>query len=84
MRDALDIIRIAALYAEAAGGLPETTVSSRVFNDSKKLRMMRAGAGITLGRYNMAMRWFAAFWPEGRARPAELTRYLSASGEDAA
>lgn len=76
MADALDLVRIADLYAAALGGLPEKTVSHRVFGDSKKLAMIRAGADITLTRFNYAMAWFAAFWPEGAERPVELARYL--------
>lgn len=81
MADALDLVRIADLYAEAAGGLLEKTVSHRVFGDSKKLSMIRAGSDITLGRFNYAMSWFAAFWPEGVDRPPELDKFMP--GHDA-
>lgn len=84
MSDPLDIVRIADLYAAALGGLPEKTVSYRVFSDSKKLAMIRGGADITVGRYNMAMRWFAAFWPEGHSLPRELGPFLAQTQRGAA
>ena len=44
--------------------IPEdTTVSYRVFGDSKKLSALRCGADITVRRFNAAMRWFDYNWP---------------------
>jgi hypothetical protein len=56
----------------AITGLPETTLSYRIFEDTKKIADLRRGRDITLGRFGMAMRWLAANWPEGHAVPDEL------------
>lgn len=52
----------------------EVTLSFWVFNDSKKLQSMRAGADITMGRFNHALTWFSARWPEGAEWPADVVR----------
>lgn len=58
-----------------AEGVPESTVSSRVFNDGKRLAQVRRGADIGVRRVERAMQWFSdnwpadADWPEAVARP---------------
>lgn len=51
-------------YKLAAGVDQDSTVSYRVFGDSKKLSALRSNADITVGRFNAAMRWFDENWPE--------------------
>lgn len=58
--------------------LEEKTVSSRVFQDSKKLGAIRAGSDITVSRYNSAIEWFSANWPEGAVWPHDVPRPASA------
>ena len=58
----------------AATGVEDTTVSHRVFSDSKKIEAMRTGADITLGRFNSAVLWFSENWPEGAEWPADVAR----------
>lgn len=67
------LILLAAEYARLVG-VEEKTVSHRVFADSKKLATMRAGGDITVGRFNAAMLWFSANWPEGSAWPEGVER----------
>ena len=76
-----DLLRIADAYKEADGLTVDSTVSHRVFGDSKKLSALRCGADITVGRFNAALQWFAANWPEGASRPEGLP---PPSAEDAA
>lgn len=46
-------------------GIPEDSkVSWRIFGDSKKLSALRSGGDITVTRFNSAMRWLDANWPE--------------------
>jgi hypothetical protein len=68
-----DLVRLADIYASAKE-LTETTVSSRVFADSKRLAAIRSGKGITLRRFNDALRWFSANWPDGAEWPAGVAR----------
>lgn len=54
--------------------IEERTVSSRVFGDGKKLAALRSGSDITLSRFNDALRWFSANWPEKAQWPADVAR----------
>ena len=54
--------------------IEEKTVSSRVFNDGKKLSAIRSGSDITVGRYNAALAWFSEHWPEGKVWPHGVPR----------
>lgn len=67
------LILLAAEYARLER-VEEKTVSNRVFSDSKKLAAMRAGGDITVGRFNAAMLWFCANWPEGADWPEGVAR----------
>ena len=58
----------------AATSIKEVTLSHRVFGDSKKLAAIRGGADITLGRFNAALEWFSANWPEGAGWPEGISR----------
>lgn len=72
MFDTAHLIKLADAYKTACGLQDDTTVSYRVFGDSKKLGQMRAGADITTRRFNAAVRWFSAHWPDGKDRPDGL------------
>jgi hypothetical protein len=67
------LITVADEYGRAAQ-VEEKTVSSRVFQDSKKLAAIRGGSDITVGRYNAALSWFSANWPEGADWPHDVPR----------
>jgi len=75
-----DLVAVADAYREAVGGATETTVSHRVFGDTKRLSALRDGREITVGRFNHAMRWFAENWPKEAEMPKTLSPYL---GRDA-
>jgi hypothetical protein len=57
-------------------GVEEVTLSYRMFGDTKKLRVLRGDAGITLDRFNAGMTWFATNWPEGADLPEKLQAFL--------
>lgn len=67
------LLAVADAY-KAATSLEDVTVSHRVFGDSKKLAALRADADITLGRFNAALHWFSANWPEGAEWPTGVNR----------
>ena len=68
------IISLAERYGSALS-VPASTVSSRVFDDSKKLTAIRdAGADLTLTRYSGALRWFSENWPADLAWPDDVPR----------
>lgn len=70
MIDLNTLIARADEYKVASGVAEDSTVSYRVFGDTKKLAAMRAGADITTRRFNAAMRWFDQNWPS--SKPAAL------------
>ena len=71
------LLTVARAFGEAAG-LPETTVSWRVFGDTKKLPRIKAGADLQTRRLEMAMRWFSTNWPNGHAWPEDVPRPAAA------
>ena len=73
MLNAQHLIRIADEYARSSQ-VEEKTVSSRVFQDSKKLGAIRSGADITIGRFNAALKWFSENWPTGAVWPNDIAR----------
>ena len=75
MIDKASLIAVADAYI-AATDLPETTVSHRVFGDTKKLAMLRGESDITVGRFNAAMTWFSCNWPAAGFWPANIDRPL--------
>lgn len=58
----------------ASTGIAEATLSSRVFNDGKRLAAVRAGKDIGARRVERAMRWFSENWPEGADWPLLVPR----------
>jgi hypothetical protein len=67
------LLAVAKGYAVGAK-VDLSTVSWRVFGDTKKLAAMEAGADIQVRRLEKAMRWFSENWPEGAEWPAGVAR----------
>jgi hypothetical protein len=67
------LLAVADAYREALG-IEDKTVSSRVFDDSKKLTALRSGSDLTVSRFNDALRWFSDNWPEGAMWPVDVIR----------
>ena len=80
MLEIAQLLAVADRYG-ALTGLPETTVSHRLFADTKRLGQMRNGGEITVGRFNGAMRWLAENWPDGSDLPDNLAAYRSPAPE---
>lgn len=59
-----ELLTVARAYAELAG-VSLTTVSSRAFDDGKKLGAIEAGADIQSRRLDRALQWFSDNWPAG-------------------
>lgn len=74
MIDASYLIRLADAYKAGAAVPNDSTVSFRVFGDSKKLAQLREGRDITVGRFNLAVAWFRENWPDGIAWPEPETK----------
>lgn len=83
MMNPATILELARRYAEA-NMLPLATVSSRVFDDGKKLAAIEAGGDITVRRFVSAILWFSENWPEGVEWPLDLPRPAHAASSEAA
>jgi hypothetical protein len=77
------LIEIADAFRRTADGMPESTLSYRIFGDTKRLGALRDGREITVGRYNHALDWFDAHWPADVDRPAALIAASPATPKDA-
>lgn len=67
------LLDVAEAY-RIAEGIEDKTVSNRVFADAKKLTALRCGADITITRFNDALRWFSANWPNSAQWPENVDR----------
>jgi hypothetical protein len=67
------LLRVADLYGSALS-LERSTVSWRIFGDTKKLPAIHAGADIQVKRLERAMQFLSDNWPEGAEWPAEIAR----------
>lgn len=67
----------------AAESVPDTTVSSRAFKDSKKVSALRAGRDITTNRNALALVWFSEHWPAQAIWPAWVPRPFVSNGSAA-
>jgi hypothetical protein len=59
---------------ERVTGCDRVTVSWRVFGDSKKLAALHEGKDIQVRRYESAVRWLSANWPDGATWPERIGR----------
>lgn len=76
------LLSIVDAYA-AHEQIPLTTVSSRVFNDAKKLTaLVSGGADIYSRRLEQAIVWFSKNWPEGAEWPEGVERPDPSLGEE--
>jgi hypothetical protein len=69
----LDLLTVIDRFS-AAKGWKDATVSSRVFNDGKKVDQLRSGGTITLTRLNDALHFMSVNWPENAEWPDNIWR----------
>ncbi|WP_157014873.1 hypothetical protein [Mesorhizobium xinjiangense] len=75
-----DLLAVTGEYIRVTQ-IKEVTLSFRVFGDSKKLKMLREGADITLGKFNAALLWLSTNWPEGAEWPRDVPRPIAEAAE---
>lgn len=73
MLEIAHLLKVIDAFQKAAG-VPDVTLSSRMFGDSKKLGGLRAGSGITVDRFNQAMIWLSENWPSTAKWPVDVVR----------
>ena len=67
------LLELAAEYGRAAE-VDTTTVSWRLFGDSKKLAAIIEGGDIQVRRFEKSMLWLAENWPDRAVWPASIKR----------
>lgn len=77
------LLGLAREYARAEG-IELSTVSWRVFGDTKKLGAMETGSDIQVRRHEKAMAWFSENWPGSAEWPADVPRPENATAAQAA
>ena len=70
----LQFVALADAFRLASGIERDTTLSHRIFGDTKKLAMLRAGGDLTLTRAADGLRYMAVNWPAGQALPDLLVQ----------
>jgi hypothetical protein len=70
----IDRLLILARAYAAAENVEISTVSTRVFDDGKKLAALESGADIQLRRAERALQWFSDRWPAGVEWPEGIER----------
>lgn len=74
------LLAVARAYC-AARGLSLARVSTLVFNDGKKLGgIAEKGVDLSTSKFEGAMAWFSANWPEGADWPEGVPRPAMAAG----
>jgi len=76
MNATLPLLAVIDAY-QAVEAVPDTTISSRVFKDSKKVAALRAGRDITTNRNASALIWFSEHWPATAIWPTWVARPFS-------
>jgi hypothetical protein len=68
------LVHVAQAYCKARD-LSLARVSTLIFNDGKKLgAIATSGVDLSTGRFEHAMAWFSANWPDGAEWPEEIAR----------
>jgi hypothetical protein len=76
------LITLIETYAEAEK-LSPSRIGQKLFSSGSKYKQLVAGADITVGRLEEAVRWFDANWPDDLPWPADLPRpSLQAQADD--
>lgn len=71
LRDQL--ILIADVYCRETG-MSRSRLSTIILSGGKRLDMIEGGGDIGTERFESAMRWLSANWPDGLAWPEEVPR----------
>ena len=68
-----NLIEIFDLYCTSNGASP-ATISSHVLNGGGEIGRIINGGDVTTGKFERAIHWFDANWPDGAVWPEGLVR----------
>jgi hypothetical protein len=74
-----EFLELVAVYSEATG-LSEATISGRLFNDGKRIEMLRTDQDRDVGikKVEKAIEQLSESWPDGKAWPRGIKRPVKA------
>lgn len=75
-----DLLTISDRFRELHGIERETTLSHRMFGDSKKLTQLRGNADLTVSRFRDSLDYLVAHWPPGERLHPLLAHYVTSKG----
>lgn len=57
-------------------GIPETTLSSRIYGESKKIALLRERGerNLSVERYNDTLKYLSSHWPDEAEWPSSIAR----------
>jgi hypothetical protein len=72
----IDLADLFALFEEYCRVLdiPETTLSNRLYDESKKIALLRRGDGLTVKRFNHTVKYLHENWPQGAEWVGKIPR----------
>lgn len=56
------------------GKMADATISTRLFNDGKRISILRNGGDIGTRRLSTAIQWFSNNWPTDAEWPSEIEK----------
>lgn len=68
-----DLLTLCAEYQRVCQ-VADSTLSTTIFNDGKKLAALKADKDMHTKRFNGAVQWFSDNWPEGAVWPKGVAR----------
>ncbi|MDE2106604.1 MAG: hypothetical protein KGL39_55830 [Patescibacteria group bacterium] len=72
--DAIEQILALTDRFSAATGLSDATISTRLFNDGKRIGKLRSGGDVGTRHFAATIRWFSDAWPADAPWPADVAR----------
>ena len=74
-----DFLELIDQFKQASSIESDGALSARMFNDGKKIAVLRGGGDITLGRLIAGVQWLSENWPKGHKMPDQLADAEGAS-----
>lgn len=68
-----DLLTLADEYQRVCP-VADSTLSTAIFNDGKKLTALRADKDLHTKRFNTSVQWFSDHWPDGAEWPVGIVR----------
>lgn len=71
--NAAQLLKLVPVYC-AATGLAEATISTKLFNDGKRIETVRSGGDLGAEKATRAIEWLSNHWPADAIWPHDVPR----------